>query len=91
MSFKLPMFYREVFCSFKDCKKTIDITKLSDINFAKQAIWNDNLFQLDNKPICHKSQIQSGIQYVKNLFSAAGQFKTLQELSSSQKQKANYI
>lgn len=61
MSFKLPMFYREVFCSFKDCKKTIDITKLSEITFAKQLIWNNNLLQFDNKRICNKSWIQSGM------------------------------
>lgn len=88
---KLPIFYREVFCSFNDCKKTIDINKLSDINFAKQPIWNNILFQFDNKTICHKRWIQSGILYVKDLFNADGQFKTPQELSCILKQKANWM
>lgn len=89
---KLPIFFiKKYFVVSTIVKETIDITKLSDINFAKQPIWNNNLFQFDNKTICHKSWIQSGILYVKDLFNADGQFKTLQELSSTLKQKANWM
>lgn len=49
-------------------KQFIDINKLSDIHFAKQPICNNNVFQFDNKTICHKSWIQSGILYVKGSF-----------------------
>lgn len=39
ISFKLPIFfYREVFVVSKIVKKTIDISKLSEITFAKQPI-----------------------------------------------------
>lgn len=67
------------------------MTKLSVINFAKQPIWNNNLFQFDSKTMFHKNWIQSGIMYVKDLFNADGQFKTLQELSPTLKQKAYWM
>lgn len=42
---KLPIFfYREIYNYFNECKKAIDVSNLSDVKFARQPLWNKNLF-----------------------------------------------
>lgn len=41
---KLPNFYKEIFSYFNECKKTIDVSNLSDVKFAQQPLWNNNVF-----------------------------------------------
>lgn len=42
---KLPIFYREIYNYFNECKKAIDVSNLSEVKFARQPLWNNNLFQ----------------------------------------------
>lgn len=80
-----------MFCSFHRCKRTIVKTKESNTKFARQPIWNNNMFTYNNKTLCFKNWIRSGILHVKDLTNSKGQFKSFHELSLFLKEKSNWI
>lgn len=85
---KLPIFYKEIFGNFNECKITKDISNLSDVNFAELPLWNNNLFQYKYKTLCLRNWIASNILYVKDEFNKNGVFK-LQEFSDILSNRSN--
>lgn len=63
------MFYQEIFNYYNECKKTIDVSNLSDIKFAQQPLWINNLFQYKGQiQHCFKNLIASNLLYIKDVF-----------------------
>lgn len=71
---KLPVFYGNVFSAFNRCKKQTNVNTLNRDEFLSQFIWNNNLFQYENKPLCFENWIKTGIVYVKDSFDENGEF-----------------
>ena len=84
----IPQFYVEVLSAFNECKH-IDGNLTCD-QFLSQPIWNNKLFKYNEKTLCYKNWIKSGILYVRELFDDNG-FKEIDMFRNILMYKANWI
>ena len=56
----LPEFYRDICTSFNECRKTLSIENLSNIDILLQPIWCNNLFKFKGKTLYLSHWIKSG-------------------------------
>ena len=47
----LPVFYKEIFCSFNEAKTVLPFNQLNDDLFLQQTIWNNLYFKVRGKPL----------------------------------------
>ena len=87
----LPIFYKEIFTCFNECKRSIDVENLSNANFLLQPIWNNDLFKYKNETLCFPSWIKSNFIYVKDLLLPNGTLKKLENISDELKDKSNWL
>ena len=76
----LPLFYKEIFMYFNQCKKITEISSMNINDVLQEPIWNNRHLVFDGKPMFFKNWIKSNILYVKDLFTDNG-FKSLYEIS----------
>mgnify|MGYP000527767340 FL=1 len=88
---KLPVFYGNVFSAFNRCKKQKNVNTLNRDEFLSQFIWNNNLFQYENKPLCFENWIKSGILYVKDIFDENGEFYDMMYFTQKLVRKNNIL
>ena len=86
----LPEFYREIFTSFNECKKTLLIENLSNIDILLQPIWCNNLFKFKGKTLYLSHWIKSGFYYVKDLFNEHS-MKSSEEILQKLVDRRNWI
>ena len=87
----LPIFYKEIFTCFNECKRSIDVENLSNANFLLQPMWNNDLFKYKNETLCFPSWIKSNFIYVKDLLLPNGTLKKLENISDELKDKSNWL
>ena len=82
---KFPKFYKEVLCSFNECKSTKQPRNLLAVN-----LWLNNSIKHKGQPLFLKSWARGGILYVKDMFTSEGikDINTIKEIIDS---KRNYI
>lgn len=88
---KLPVFYGNVFSAFNRCKIQKNVNTLNRDEFLSQFIWNNNLFQYENKPLCFENWIKSGILYVKDIFDENGEFYDMMYFTQKLVRKNNIL
>ena len=64
----LPVFYRQIFSSFNECKKTMSIQNMSMADILLQPIWCNFLFKCKGKTLCLPNWIKSGFRYIRDLY-----------------------
>lgn len=87
----LPVFYREVFINFNECKKRKDISMLNDYEYLSSPIMGNSLIQHRGKSIFFPHWIKSNIKYVKDLYDNSGNFITEEILLQRLNNKSNWI
>ena len=60
----LPVFYKQIFSSFNECKKTMSIQNMSMVDILLQPIWCNCLFKCKGKTLCLPNWIKSGFRYI---------------------------
>lgn len=70
------LFLKEIFSYFNECKKTKGVSNLSDVKFAQQPLWNNNLLRYKSQTLYFKNWIASNISYVKDVFNENDVFIT---------------
>ena len=88
---KMPIFYKEVFVAFNNCKYIKEMKNMNDFDFMTQLIWCNSLFKFKGQCLLFNSWINSGILYVKDLFTEKGTYLTPCEMLSKLKNKQNWI
>lgn len=82
---KFPKFYKEIICSFNECK-----SPYLSRNQLSENLWLNNFIKCKEKPLFLESWIKSGILYVKDMFTIYG-IKDLNDITENLKSKRNYI
>lgn len=82
---KFPKFYKEIICSFNECKSSHVSRKQLTEN-----LWLNNFIKCKEKPLFLESWIKSGILYVKDMFTIDG-IKDLNDITENLKSKRNYL
>ena len=85
----LPEFYPDIFMNFSKSKQCTKLHKSSDV--LSEIIWGNELFQFKNKCLYFKNWIESGLLYVKDLFSKDGTFIDEKDVLIRLKHKSNWI
>ena len=87
----LPVFYKEVFCSFNEAKTVLPYNQLNDDLFLQQTIWNNLYFKVRGKPLLFRNWLKSGIKYVKDLYDEDGNFHDIVYFSDIIVNKSNWL
>ena len=69
----LPVFFKEIISAYNTCKYIKPLEKLSNYEFLTQIIWGNELFKMNNTPLCFKHWIKSGLIFVKDLLNENGE------------------
>ena len=86
----LPLFYKEIFISFNECKKMTPLDSLSESSFYQQTIWNNKYFTHKGNTLCFPNWIKSNILYVGDLFDDNG-FKNIERFRDRLQCKSNWL
>ena len=87
----LPVFYKEVFCFFNECKTIVPLCKLNTDVFLQQIIWNNTYFTVRGKPLLFDNWLKSNIRYVKDLYDDDGNFYSIMHFSDIIINKSNWL
>ena len=87
----LPVFYKEIFCSFNEAKTVLPFNQLNDDLFLQQTIWNNLYFKVRGKPLLFRNWLKSGIKYVKDLYDEDGNFHDIVYFSNIIVNKSNWL
>ena len=88
---KLPLLYREVFCSFNESKTSLPLNLLSSDEVLQQPIWNNFYFTSNEKPLIFYRWIRSNVLYVKYLYNDDGNLKCIEDFAKILVDKTNYL
>ena len=88
---KLSQFYQDIFTSYNKCKSIKQFDRMSSSEYFSQIIWCNELFKVKNKCICFKNWINSGIIYVKDLFTLDGMWMSEEEIIRKLIKSSNWI
>lgn len=78
---KFPKFYKEIICSFNECKSP-HVSR----NQLTENLWLNNFIKCKEKPLFLELWIKSGILYVKDMFTIDG-IKDLNNITENLKSK----
>ena len=87
----LPGFYKEVFCSFNECKTITPLNKLNSDVFLQQVIWNNVYFTTKGRPLMFRNWLDSNVYYVKDLYDNDGNFHNIEHFSNIIRNKSNWL
>ena len=87
----LPGFYKEVFCSFNECKTITPLNKLNSDVFLQQVIWNNVYFTTKGRPLMFRNWLDSNIHYLKDLYDNDGHFHNIEHFSNIIRNKSNWL
>lgn len=65
-----PLFYKEIFVFFNECKKFKSDMSLNAL--LKEPLWCNKIFVLKNKPVFFKEWLKSGIKYLNDIVNENG-------------------
>ena len=87
---KLPLFYRQMLCSFNECK-VYTLDNISADVILQQPIWNNCNFLYKGNTLFFKNWLSSGVLYVKDLLDNGGNLKQLSDFSNCIRNKSNWL
>ena len=87
----LPVFHREIFSSFNECKKTMLIQSFSMADILSQPIWCNCLFKCKGNRLCLPIWIKSGIRYIRELYNENGDIKSSGDILEQLIDKRNWM
>ena len=87
----LPVFYKQIFSSFNECKKTMSIQNMSMVDILLQPIWCNCLFKCKGKTLCLPNWIKSGFRYIRDLYNENGDIKSSGEILGQLIDKRNWM
>ena len=88
---EMPPFYCNIFTAFNEMKNVKQINVMNDDEFLSQIIWGNRLFLINNKCILFKTWIDSGIIFVKDVFTSDGVFVNETEILDRLLSSRNWI
>ena len=87
----IPIFYKEMLCSFSQCLQRNNIMTMNAIQFLNEQIWFNRTFVYRGQCLYFKNWIDSGFIYVKDLFESTGKFVSEKYVFECLKDKHNWL